>query len=142
MPTRRDIVVIGASIGGVEGVKALCAQLPEDFPAALLVVIHTRASPWSCLNEVLGRGAKMPVRFGADGEAIRPGVVYIAPPDLHMLVRDGHLSLQRGPRENGHRPAVDPLFRSAARYYGARTIGAVLTGGRNCGAAGLEVIQA
>ncbi|HET6345749.1 MAG TPA: chemotaxis protein CheB, partial [Myxococcota bacterium] len=142
MIRNRDIIVIGTSVGGVEALERLCAALPADLPAALLIVIHTRPSPWSRLDEVLGRVAPLPVRFAVDGEAIERSRIYVAPPDLHLVVRDGHVSLQRGPRENGHRPAVDPLFRSTARYYGARTIGVVLTGGRDCGAAGMEVIQA
>jgi two-component system chemotaxis response regulator CheB len=142
MTQRRDVVLIGASVGGVEALSRLFSELPASFPAAVLAVIHTRSSPLSRLDLVLARHASLPVRFAVDHEPIQPGHVYIAPADVHLLVRGGHVSLQRGPRENGHRPAVDPLFRSAARFFGARTIGVVLTGGRDCGAAGLEVVRA
>ncbi|HEU4457192.1 MAG TPA: chemotaxis protein CheB [Longimicrobium sp.] len=136
----RSVIVIGASAGGVETLSALVAALPPEFPAAVLVVVHIPPHTTSHLPAILQRHGRMPAVHPDDGTVLREGVVYVAPPDRHLLVQRGHVRLTRGPRENGHRPAADPLFRSAARAYGPRVIGVVLTGNLDDGTAGLASI--
>ena len=136
-----DIVVIGGSAGGVEAMKRVCEGLPADFPAAVLVVIHISANSRSVLPELLSRAGRMPARHPKDGETIHQGTIYVAPPDFHMLLRPGHIILRRGPHENRTRPAIDPLFRSAAINYRSRVIGVVLSGLLDDGSAGLIAIK-
>jgi two-component system, chemotaxis family, protein-glutamate methylesterase/glutaminase len=138
---QRDIVVIGASAGGVEALRSLVAGLPPELPAAVFVVLHVLPSGTSLLSQILARQTRLVVAPAGDGEPIERGRIYVAPPDHHMLVERGRVRLTRGPRENGHRPAVDPLFRSAARAYGQRVIGIVLSGALDDGAAGLKMIS-
>lgn len=116
------------------------AALPGDLRAALVVVAHIGASR-SLLPELLDNIGPLPARFAAHGAPIRPGHVYVAPPDRHVLVRAGRLVLARGPFENGARPAIDPTFRSAAISHGPRAVGIVLSGADSDGAAGLEAIK-
>jgi two-component system, chemotaxis family, protein-glutamate methylesterase/glutaminase len=137
-----DIVVVGASAGGVEALGRLARGLPEDLPAALFVVLHVPSSTSSALPSILDRQGPLPATHASDGEPIRHGRIYVAPPDSHMLVGRDTIRLGRGPRENGHRPAVDPMFRSAARVHGLRTVGVVLSGVLDDGAAGLLAIKA
>jgi two-component system chemotaxis response regulator CheB len=137
----RDIIVVGASAGGVEVLSTLVTALPADLPAAVFIVLHLSAEWPSFLPRILGREAKLPVRHAINGEPINRGRVYVAPPDLHLLVEGEHVKLVHGPKENLHRPSVDTLFRSAARWAGPRVIGVVLTGARNDGAAGMRAIK-
>jgi len=135
-------VVIGASAGGVEALRTIVADLPADLPAAVLIVLHVPRSSPSALPAILGRVTSLRVRSAVDGEPLRHRRVYIAPVDRHLLVIDNQVRLSRGPAENGHRPAIDPLFRSVAHAFGPRAIGVVLTGSRDDGAVGLATICA
>ncbi len=134
------IVVIGASVGGVDAIRALTAVLPADFAAAVFVVLHIGAHK-SELPLLLNQQGPLRACHPRDGDPIRAGHIYVAPPDHHLLVEPGHVRLTRGPRENWARPAVDPLFRSAAQAYGAGVIGVILTGGLNDGTAGLFEVK-
>lgn len=138
---RHDIVVMGSSAGGVETLMRICGGLPADLPASVFLVQHMSPSSRSMLPELLSRVGKLPARHPQDGEATRAGHIYVAPPDHHMLLEPGRVLLRRGPHENRTRPAVDPLFRSAAVSYGARVIGVVLTGLLDDGTAGLVAIK-
>jgi two-component system chemotaxis response regulator CheB len=140
MPDHR-VVVIGASAGGVSALKTLVELLPEDFPAAICVVLHVPAGHPSKLPEIMNRARTLPAAHAADGERIRAGRIYVAPPDHQLLVSDGFLRVVRGPRENRQRPAIDPLFRSAAGAYGPRAIGVILTGALDDGTIGLKEIK-
>jgi two-component system chemotaxis response regulator CheB len=136
-----DIITIGASAGGVEALRDLVTLLPADLPAAIFVVVHVPANSPTVLPQILSRRGRLPAETAVSHQPIAHGRIYVAPPDHHLLVKRGHVSVARGPRENGHRPAVDPLFRSAAAAYGARTVGVVLSGNLDDGAAGLAAIK-
>jgi two-component system chemotaxis response regulator CheB len=138
---RRDVVVIGASAGGLEPLTALVSRLPADLPACVLVVMHSATNGSGVLPEILGRSTTLPVAFAEDGDPIEPGRIYVARPDFHLTVTDGAVSVVHGPRENGFRPAIDPLFRTAAREFGPRVIGVVLSGALADGTYGLSVIK-
>ena len=135
----RDIVVIGASTGGIDALRVLVGDLPEDLPAAMFVVMHVGAT--SHLAAILDRASTLPVVKAENGATIEHGRIYIAVPGKHLLLHDHHILLRRGPRENHARPAVDPLFRSAAASFGGRTIGVVLSGALSDGTAGLRAIK-
>lgn len=139
--SNHDIVVIGASAGGVETLQQLVRSLPPTLPAALFIVVHFPSHGTSVLPRILTRAGALPAFHAVDGDAIVPGRIYVARPDQHMLLTPDAVRLRRGPRENGNRPAVDPLFRSAAVAYGARVIGIVLTGNLDDGTAGLAAIK-
>lgn len=137
-----DVIVIGASAGGVEALSKLVAGLPADLPAALFVVVHIPSEATSVLPRILSRAGPLPAVHVRDGLPIQDGRIYVAPPDYHLLLRSGHVRVVRGPREHGHRPAVDPLFRSAAHYGGPRTVGVILSGVLDDGTSGLQVLKA
>ncbi|OKH39019.1 chemotaxis protein CheB [[Phormidium ambiguum] IAM M-71] len=136
-----DIIVIGASAGGVEAATQLVRSLPADIPAAIFVVIHIAAHGNSVLPQIFQRRGHLPATHPKDGETIQHGQVYVAPPDLHLIIKSGYINLAHGPKENRHRPAVDPLFRSAARAYQSRVIGVILSGALDDGTAGLLEIK-
>ncbi|CAN5656965.1 chemotaxis protein CheB [soil metagenome] len=136
-----NIVVVGASAGGVEALVTLTAQLPADLPAAIFVVLHTPSNTPSRLPEILNRNNSLPTKIAEDGEPIRLGQIYLAPPDNHMVLKANQVQIVHGPRENLWRPAIDPLFRSAAVTHGARAIGVILTGMMDDGAAGLVAVK-
>lgn len=137
----RDTVVIGTSAGGVEALKRLLAVFPADFPASIFVTIHLAANAERVLAEILDRSTPLSVHFAEHGQQPRLGCVYLAPPDRHLVLADDHLALIRGPLENRARPAIDPLFRSAAVRRRSRVIGAVLTGHLDDGSAGLLAVK-
>lgn len=136
----RSIIVIGASAGGVEALKRLVSKLPTDLPAAVFIVLHVGQT--SYLPEILDRIGPLRASKAKSGEQYKEGHIYVAPPGLHLLLHDGHMLLRRGPRENLARPAIDPLFRSAACSFGARVIGVLLSGSLSDGTAGLRAIKA
>jgi two-component system, chemotaxis family, protein-glutamate methylesterase/glutaminase len=142
MPRRvgAGVIAIGASAGGVEALQALVAGLPADLPATLLVVLHIPRHAPSALPGILRRAGRLPAVPAEHGMPARPSMIYVAPADHHLLIRDRYLELSVGATENGHRPAIDPLFRSAAVAFGAGAIGVVLSGARDDGAAGLTEI--
>lgn len=139
---KKDIVVIGGSAGSHAVLQQIVADLPADLPASIFVATHLPAGGSSLLPEVLARAGGMRVLRAVDGQPIERGCIYVAVPDHHLLVIDGTMRLGSGPRENMTRPAIDPLFRSAALSYGPRTVGIVLSGLLNDGASGLTAIKA
>jgi two-component system, chemotaxis family, protein-glutamate methylesterase/glutaminase len=138
--TVTDIVVVGASAGGVEALRALAGGLPEDLPAPVVVVLHIAKHAPSALPAILDRAGPLPAVAAEQGGPLVNGVIFVAPSDRHVLVDGGLLRLSPGPTENGHRPAIDPLFRSAAAGYGPRAVGVVLSGTLDDGTAGLVAI--
>src|SRR3954465_10296526 len=137
----KDIVVVGASAGGMNALEKLVAGLPRDLPAAVFVVWHLSPGVRSVLPKVLTRAGPLPAEHPRDGDAIRPGRIYVAPNDHHLLLERGYMRVTKGPKENRFRPALDPLFRSAAYVYGTRVIGVVLSGALDDGTAGLWTIK-
>lgn len=140
MAAGRDVVVIGGSAGAVEGMLRIVERLPAELPARVFLVIHVPPAAPSHLPRILARHGRLAAVHPQDGETTRPSVIYVAPPDHHLLVRPGTVGVVQGPRENGHRPAVDPLFRSAAAAYGARVTAVVLSGNLADGTAGLRAV--
>lgn len=138
---RKDIIVIGASAGGIEPIRAILGALPADYPGSLFIVVHTSPDSPGVLHAILDRAGPLTADAVDDGARIAPGHIYVAPPDRHLIIEPGRICLTRGPRENRFRPAVDPLFRSAAQTYGPRVVGIVLSGGLDDGTAGLQTIR-
>jgi two-component system chemotaxis response regulator CheB len=136
-----DIVVIGTSAGGVEALSQLMQGFPVDFPASVFVVLHTAPTAPGMLPRILERHCRLPVVAAQDKVTFRPGCIYVAPPDRHLLLEHGRMRVLRGPKENRHRPAIDPLFRSAAWSLGPRVVGLVLTGMLADGTSGLWSIK-
>lgn len=137
----RHIIVVGASAGGVEALMKLVRNIPEDIDAALFATLHFPPDSTSSLGPILNRAGLLNAKQAVDGEGIEAGHIYLAPPDHHLLIFRDRLRLYRGPRENGNRPAVDPMFRSAALAYGRRVIGVVLSGNLDDGTSGLLAIK-
>lgn len=140
-PPGHDIIVIGASSGGVEVLTRLVSRLPEDLPAALFVVLHVRPDAPSLLPAILNRAGLLPAAHAVDAEPIRTGRIYVAPPGMQMYVHGRRVAVERGPRENMHRPAIDPTFRTAAHHHGPRVIGVVASGALDDGTAGLQAVK-
>jgi two-component system chemotaxis response regulator CheB len=136
-----DLIVVGASSGGIDALKVIVGGLPADLPAAVLVVVHTSPDSPRLLADILNRAGPLPCQYAQDQDAIQTGHLYVAPPDHHLLVESGRLRVVQGPRENRARPAIDPLFRTAAVAYGARTVGVILSGDLNDGTAGLMAVK-
>jgi two-component system, chemotaxis family, protein-glutamate methylesterase/glutaminase len=135
------VLVLGASAGGVQALCEVVGSLPADLGAAVFAVLHVSPYGRSAMPSILSRSGPLPAVHPEDGERIRSGRVYVAPPDLHMIVEPGAVRLSRGPSENGFRPAVDVLFRSAARSYRERVVAVVLTGNLDDGTAGLAAVK-
>jgi two-component system chemotaxis response regulator CheB len=138
---RRDLIVIGASAGGVEALRKIVALLPDDLPAAILVVLHIWPEGPSLLPQILNSAGPLTAVHPYDGEALEYGRIYVAPPDFHLMVEPGMVRVMRGPKENRHRPAVDPLFRSVAAAYGPRVVACVLSGSMDDGTAGALAVK-
>lgn len=138
---KRDIVVVGTSAGGVEALTALVAGLPVSLQAAVFVVLHLPPDGESHLPHILSRAGALQATMAQDGDEIQCGRILIAPPDRHLLLTRERVRVVYGPRENHFRPAIDPLFRSAALAFGPRVIGVVLTGALDDGSSGLVAIK-
>lgn len=137
----REVIVVGASAGGVEALVELARGLPAGLPAAMFVVLHLPADARSMLPHILSRAGPLPAVQAEDGATIRPGTIYVAPPNRHLLLEGSTMRLAIDPRVNGVRPSIDVLFRSAARAFQSRVIGVELSGTHSDGALGLEVIK-
>jgi two-component system, chemotaxis family, protein-glutamate methylesterase/glutaminase len=137
----KDIVVVGASAGGMEALQKLVSNFPPDLAASVFIVWHMAPGVKTVLPMVLEKAGPLPVRQPADGDPIQPGQIYVAANDHHLLIERGYVRVTKGPKENRFRPAVDPLFRSAAYVYGPRVVGVVLTGALDDGTAGLWTIK-
>jgi two-component system chemotaxis response regulator CheB len=135
-----DIIVVAASAGGVEAVSRIVAGLPAELRAAVFVVLHVGRGP-SVFPDILARAGRLPASHPKDGEQLRLGRIYVAPPDRHMTLDKNTIRITRGPTENGLRPAADPLFRSAARSFGPRVVGVVVSGSLDDGTAGLAAVK-
>lgn len=140
MPAK-PLVVIGASSGGLEALRELARALPADFPAPIAVVQHTSPQAPGVLHQILSRSGELTAVSPRDGERLVPGRIYVAPPDVHLLIEPGRVRVTKGPRENRFRPAIDPLFRTAAQVFGPAAIGVILTGNLDDGTAGLWAIK-
>jgi two-component system chemotaxis response regulator CheB len=139
---RAHIVVIGASLGGLEALSNLAAQFPKTFRPSIFVVQHlSPQTSGEVLAQRMSQDSVLPCSLARHGESFRPGRIYISPPDYHMLLKDGTILVTKGARENRSRPSIDPLFRSAAVAHGAGVVGVVLTGMLNDGTAGLSAIK-
>lgn len=136
-----DLIVIGGSAGALPALIELVRELPPNLSAAVCVVLHTSAGSPGLLPQIVGRKTALPCVYAEDGDEILPGTIFLAPIDRHLLIEPGRLRVTHGPRENGFRPAVDPLFRTAARAYNSRSAGVVLSGSLGDGSSGLAAIK-
>ena len=137
-----DIVAIGGSAGALNVILGLTRALTPDIAGSIFIAIHRSPEAASLLPEILSRTSTWPATHPLHGEKIKRGHIYVAPPDMHLMLRPGSMEIVRGPKENGHRPAVDALFRTAAASYRSRVIGVVLSGHQDCGTAGMLSIKA
>ena len=137
---KRDVVVVGASAGGIEALTRILEDA-ASADAAFVVVVHMAANARTALPHIVERETGLPCRLAADGDALDSGSVLIAPPNRHTLVRPGHVAVVHAPRENRARPAIDPLFRSAAASYGPRVIAVALSGVLDDGTAGASAVR-
>ena len=137
-----DVIAIGASAGGVEVLLDLVTDLPANLQASIFLVLHSSPHHSSQLPELLSARGPLPATHPLHDERIKKGQIYIASPDTQLLVRPGFMEVVRGPKENGHRPSVDALFRSASHAYGSRVVGVVLSGYLDCGTAGMMSVKA
>jgi two-component system chemotaxis response regulator CheB len=135
------IVVVGTSGGGIEALRTLVSGLPADFQPPICVVLHTSPQAPGILADILNRAGPLNATNAVNGERLQPGRIYVAPPDYHLIVEPGKVRVTKGPRENRFRPAIDPLFRSAAQVHGPAAIGVLLTGSLDDGTAGLWAIK-
>src|SRR5215467_749950 len=138
---RHDVIVIGGSAGALPALTTIVGQLPASLPACVLVALHTSAQADGFLPDILERASPLSVAFAKNHDPVLPGHIYVAPPDFHLIVTSSGLRVVHGPRENGFRPAIDPLFRTAARELGSRVVGVILSGGLSDGAYGLSLIK-
>jgi two-component system chemotaxis response regulator CheB len=136
-----DLVVIGASAGGVQTLRRVVAGFPADLPATICIVVHLAPTSPSALAQILGRAGPLPCRAARDGEPLLLSEILVAPPDRHLEVEDSHVRLTTSAAERGHRPSVDALFRSASVAFNSRVVGVVLSGSQDDGAAGLALIK-
>lgn len=137
----KDIIVIGASAGGIEPIRTILRGLPANFAGSIFIVVHTSPNSPGVLQAIFDKAGPLPASAVEDGGRIAPGRVYVAPPDRHLIVEPGRMCLARGPKENRFRPAIDPLFRSAAQTYGPRVVGIILSGGLDDGTSGLWAVK-
>lgn len=137
----KDIIVIGGSAGAIEPIRSILARLPKDFPAALFIVIHTSADSPGVLNSIFDSAGPLPAVFPNGEQKISRGRIYVGRPDHHLIIERGRVGSAKGPKENRFRPAIDPLFRSAAQTYGPRVIGIVFSGGLDDGTSGLWTVK-
>jgi two-component system chemotaxis response regulator CheB len=135
------LVVIGTSTGGLEALRTVVGALPADFPTPICVVRHMARDSPAILHQILSKAGRLRAVQATSGMALTSGTIYVPPPDYHLIVEEGVVLTASGPRENGFRPAIDPLFRAAALSYGPRAIGVVLTGGLDDGTSGLWDIK-
>ena len=135
------VVVIGGSAGALEPLRTVCSHLNQDLPAPVLVVLHIPSGSPSLLPRILGRSGPLPAHHPADGQVLEGGHVYVAPPGRHLLVDGNVARLSHGPHENRHRPAIDPLFRTAAASFGEHTLAVLLSGARDDGSAGAVAVD-
>jgi two-component system, chemotaxis family, protein-glutamate methylesterase/glutaminase len=138
--SRTSVVVIGGSAGSLEAMCNLVSALPADLPAAVFVVVHVLPVAESRLPQILDRRGPLSARHARNGDPIEPGQILVAPPDQHLLIRGDHVELNRGPRENSTRPAIDPLFRSAAEAFDGRVCAVVLSGNLDDGSEGIRQV--
>ena len=141
LSARSDIILVGASAGGLNVLKTITSSLPGDLQAAVIIVVHMSPNQESDLAGILDRCSDLSIRQAADGEPVRYGTALIAPPNQHLVFEDGVVRVVSGPKMNAYRPSIDVTFKSAARRFGARAIGVVLTGGLKDGTDGLRAIK-